>query len=196
MAIAEISRQVITVGNTVTIPAGTTMAIGLCHRGTSPGIATPTLNGTPMTVGSIESDCVGIYYVDSPVAGDYTLGGNYAYFVYFSGTNGVRAGEINSTTATTPLVTTLPSSADDFVICNALVYNATYNSYSPTSIKIDSAEITYTSNHYEGFKQSSGDSPDIQVVFSSGAGLTLYYAFLSIKSLVASDQSTFMTMIM
>jgi len=193
MAIAYISSQVVLVGNTVTIPVGTTMAIGLCHR-VNVGISTPTLTGSAMTVGSVSSDYIGIYYVDSPVAGTYTLGGYDTYFVYFSGTNGIRAGAINGNTSTNPLSTSIVSSYDDFIICNALQYSSPTSSANITSIKVDGNTITYIQSYYEGYRQASGESALIDVVFSGGA-YTLYYAFLSVQSLVASDQSTFMTMI-
>jgi hypothetical protein len=194
MAIAYISSQFALVGNTITIPVGTTMAIGFCHRVSPTGISTPTLTGAAMTAGSISSDYVGIYYVDSPVAGNYTLGGFDTQFIYFSGTNGVRAGEINGTTSTTPLATSIASSYDDFVICIAVRYTGT-SSGNITGIKIDGTTITYIQNYYEGYRQASGESAAIEVTWGT-SGYTLYYAFMSIKSLVASDQSTFMAMIM
>jgi hypothetical protein len=191
MAIEYISAQTVTNGNTVTIPANTTMAIGLTHRGETPGISTPTLDGTPMTVGVVSSDYVGIYYVDSPVAGTYTLGAVFVTFIYFKGTNGVRAGAIASTNDTSPLSTSILSSYDDFVICNAIRYTGT-SSGNISYIKIDGTEINYITNYHKGYRQASGESAAIEVSYGAP---TLYYAFMSIKSLVASDQSTFMTMI-
>lgn len=193
MAIAYISSQFVLDGNTVTIPVGTTMAVGLCHRVGATGLSTPTLTGAAMTVGAVSSDYVGIYYVDSPVAGTYTLGGFDTYFVYFSGTNSVRAGALSGTTNTDPFLTSINSSYDDFVICNAFRYSGT-SSANITWIKIDGVAITYIQNYYEGYRQASGESAAIDVSWSS-AGYTLYYTFLSIQSLVASDQSTFMSFI-
>jgi len=193
MAIAYISAQFVLNGNTVTVPVGTTMAIGLCHR-VSAGISTPTLNGTAMSIGSVSSDYIGIYYINSPVSGNYTLGGEDTYFVYFSGTNGVRSGAINGNTSTTPLSTSIASSYDDFIICNAIPYSSPTSSTNTTSIKVDGTAITYIQNFYEGYRHASGESASIDVVFPSGI-YTLYYSFVSIQSLVPSDQSTFMTTI-
>jgi hypothetical protein len=197
MAIAYISTENVNNGATVTVPAGTTIAIAYSVRLNGyPAIDTPTLNGTPMSVGAKSSDYVGIYYVNSPVAGTYTLSTatDRCRFLYLSGTNDIRAGALGSSTGTNPLSTTITSSIDDFLLLVGFrVLGTDYSNIS--SMTVDGAAVTYLDNYYKGYKQSSGDSPNIGITFSSGGGYTLYYCVVSVKSLVASDQSTFMTMI-
>jgi hypothetical protein len=192
MAIAYISEQIVATGATVTIPNGTTMAVGLCSLRT--GITTPKLNGVDMSIGAVSSDLVGLYYINSPVAGTYTLsgGGNGTYFAYFSGTNGIRAGAFASNAVVSPLTTSISTSQDDVVI--GIAIEISENQSGANSLKLDNADFTVIGYTGQGRKQASGDTGLIEVVFSTG-GITLYYAFMSIKSLVASDSSTFMTMI-
>jgi len=195
MAIEYISNESVNNGGTVTIPANTTIAVAYVFRNVS-AITTPALTGTPMSVAANSSDMVGIYYVNSPVAGTYTLSNmNAAFcrFLYLKGTNDIRAGALALNTATNPLSTTIASSIDDFLLLiGARVDGANY--FTIASITVDGAAINYLDNYYRGYKQSSGDSPVIGMAFG-GAPYTLYYCVVSVKSLIASDQSTFMTMI-
>ena len=197
MAIAYISNESVNNGATATIPAGATIAIAYSFRLDGyPAIGTPTLNGTPMSVAANSSDVVGIYYVNSPVAGTYTLSTatDRCRFLYLSGTNDIRAGALASSTPTNPLSTTIDSSIDDFLLLTgSRVLGGSYNNIS--SIVIDGAAVTYLDTYYRGYKQSSGDSPNVGMTFASSGGYTLYYCVVSVKSLVSSDQSTFMTMI-
>jgi hypothetical protein len=195
MAIAYIGTETVINGATVTIPVGTTIAIA--YEGRLSGgaaIGTPSLTGTPMSIAANSSDIVGIYYVDSPASGTYTLSNvpDSCVFLYLSGTNGIRAGALASSTPTSPLATTIPSSIDDFLILTGRAQSGT-NYYNISSMTVDGAAVTYINAYFNGYKQSSGDSPNIGMVFSY---TTLYYCVVSVKSLVASDQSTFMAMIM
>jgi hypothetical protein len=196
MAIAVISNENVTNGSTVTIPVGTTMAIAFEHRlSGGAAIGTPTLTGVSMSIGANSSDYFGIYYVNSPVAGTYTLGNvpDRCRFLYLSGTNGVRAGSLASSTSTDPLATTISSSIDDLLLlCGTRVSGTNY--FNISSMSVNGAAVTYLENFDRGYKQSSGDSPNIGMVFGGG-GYTLYYCVVSVQSLVASDSSTFMTMI-
>jgi hypothetical protein len=190
MAIELIGAQVKTPGDTATIPVGTTLAVGFCY-GVS--ISTPTLNGVAMTGESVSSSVVGIYYVNSPVAGNYTVGAQATYFAYFSGTNGFRAGSLASNTADDPFATSIDTSYDDFIVCVVLAKLGGTTSTSCNE-KIDGVGITNILQGNIGYRQGSGETADISLSNFTD-GYTLYYAFASIQSLVASDQATFMTMI-
>jgi len=195
MAIAYISTETVNNGATVTIPAGTTIAIAYEHRlSAGAAIGTPALTGTPMSIGANSSDYVGIYYVNSPVAGTYTLSNvpDRCRFLYLSGTNDIRAGALASNSTSHPMTNTLDSSIDDFILLiGKRVTGTTYLNID--SMSVDGAAVNYLENYFIGYKQASGDTANISMVYD--VGYTLYYCVVSIKSLVASDPPTFVSLI-
>jgi hypothetical protein len=172
-------------GQTIDTSAGYTCAVCLSVQETQ---TVPTLNGVPMSTACANVNNSGIYYLNSP-SGTYTIGNitNAVYFLLFTGTDGIRGGASASTAVATPSIVSIPSDYDDVI----LVVAQSTGGYT-RSTKVNGSLVTYIVSYIYGYRITDSESAEITTTFDAGA--TLYYSYASLKSLVISDRSTFMTM--